>query len=318
MRRILSLGGGGIKGAMTAAYLAHLEKASGKRICDCFDLIAGTSTGGMIAIALALGISAEDLVSFYVEDGQKIFPTDRRTGNLVAFFRQLIDQKHDAGRLKAALEKRLHERTLGEAKTRLLIPTTLPAKAEIYLFKTRHHELFRRDHLLKAVDVAMATSAAPTFLPQHNITGLGEFADGGLGANSPVGLAVVEAVSYLQWEPQDLRVLSIETPQEPQVIPKGGALNWLWGPTALARMAALQSSYSKGIALALMQDVGRLPNPERFVEVLSTAFPPGYFGLDNSEQIAALVGLGAAEARKQENRVVEMFMADARQAFVPS
>lgn len=94
MKRILSLGGGGIKGAMTAAYLAHMEEASGKPIADCFDLIAGTSTGGILAIGLALGVKASDLVKFYQEQGPKIFPVDRNysaMNTLMHIFRTKYD-----------------------------------------------------------------------------------------------------------------------------------------------------------------------------------------------------------------------------------
>ncbi len=65
MKRILSIDGGGIKGVVPAAFLAQLEEALGESITHYFDLIAGTSTGGIIALGLGLGLSAEDIVHFY-------------------------------------------------------------------------------------------------------------------------------------------------------------------------------------------------------------------------------------------------------------
>jgi hypothetical protein len=300
MRRILSLGGGGIKGAATAAYLAHLEDAAGQRIADCFDLIAGTSTGGIIAIALALGVSAKDLVSFYKVDGPKIFPADRHDA-WHSDMLHLCRIKYDAKPLRLAVLRQLGARRLGEARTRLVIPAVQPDRAQMYLFKTRHHPLFRRDHRLPALDVALATSAAPSYLPQHVIEGLGTFADGGLWANNPVAVGVAEAVSYLEWDPLDLHVLSVECPQEPQTIPGDSAKSWILGPPVLNRLAALQSSAAKGTALALMRDVGRMPSPERFFSALEGGFPAGYFGLDRIGQIEALIGVGDDEARKQAN-----------------
>ncbi|HYD75306.1 CBASS cGAMP-activated phospholipase [Ramlibacter sp.] len=317
MRRILSLGGGGIKGAATAAYLAHLEEASGRRIADCFDLIAGTSTGGIIAIALASGVKASDLVEFYIEDGPAIFPKDRPTAGWCGFVSRLRRTKYDPTALREALTRRLGERLLGGASTRLVIPAVQPARAEMYLFKTRHHPLFRHDHRLHAVDVAMATSAAPTYLPQHLVPNGGPFADGGLWANNPVGVAVAEAVSYLDWAPETLRVLSIETPQEPQVIPDKGLLAWSNSLTVLDRLGALQSSAARGTALALMRDVGNMPGPQRFMEGMTGGFPKGYFGLDETEQIKHLIGLGAAEARKHGNRIGEMFLSTSKAPFTP-
>ena len=72
--RILSLDGGGIKGAFSAAALAVLEETTGHRCVDHFDLISGTSTGGIIAIGLGLGLSARAIADFYQEQGPIIFP----------------------------------------------------------------------------------------------------------------------------------------------------------------------------------------------------------------------------------------------------
>src|SRR5688572_19194246 len=75
--RILSLDGGGIKGTFTSAVLAGLEEMTHKRIIDHFDLITGTSTGGIIAVALGLGVPAADLLQLYVKEGPAIFPIPR-------------------------------------------------------------------------------------------------------------------------------------------------------------------------------------------------------------------------------------------------
>lgn len=316
MRRILSLGGGGIKGAATAAYLAHMEEVGGRPIAECFDLIAGTSTGGIIAIALAMGVPAKELVTFYREDGPQIFPKDRHESwhsNLL----HLIRVKYNAEALRNAVISKIGARTLGESKTRLVIPSVQPDRAQMYLFKTRHHALFRQDHRLAALDVALATSAAPSYLPQHVINGVGPFADGGLWANNPVGIAVAEAISYLNWNPEQLHVLSIECPQEAQTIPGGSAIKWLFGPPALSRLGALQSSAAKGTALALMRDVGHLPTPQRFFDALPASFPKGYFSLDRIEQIGALIGIGDDEARKQANQIGERFFKTKAEVFVP-
>src|SRR6516162_8448241 len=76
--RILSLDGGGIKGAFTASALATFERATGRRIVEHFDLITGTSTGGIIAIGLAMGAAAEEIGRFYEVEGPKIFSDEGR------------------------------------------------------------------------------------------------------------------------------------------------------------------------------------------------------------------------------------------------
>src|SRR4051794_19029634 len=78
MKRILSIDGGGLKGALPAAFLAEVEEATGKRIVDNFDLITGTSTGGIIAIGLGLGIPAREILRFYQSHGPAVFRQDAR------------------------------------------------------------------------------------------------------------------------------------------------------------------------------------------------------------------------------------------------
>src|SRR4051794_26793503 len=73
VKRILSIDGGGIRGAMPVAFLARVEEITGKNIVEHFDLIVGTSTGGIIAVGLGLGLSAADILSFYREWGPGIF-----------------------------------------------------------------------------------------------------------------------------------------------------------------------------------------------------------------------------------------------------
>jgi uncharacterized protein len=91
--RILSLDGGGIKGAFTAAVLAEWEKATGRVIVDHFDLFSGTSTGGIIALGLGLGIPAERMLQFYKEQGPKIFPNVTAQQKLSLNIRHLWEPK---------------------------------------------------------------------------------------------------------------------------------------------------------------------------------------------------------------------------------
>src|SRR5690242_15766704 len=95
--RILALDGGGIKGAFTATLLAEWEANTGRRIVDHFDLISGTSTGGIIALGLGLGLPAKDILKFYQEHGPQIFPnvgwTRKRLLSVRHFFRPKYAQE---------------------------------------------------------------------------------------------------------------------------------------------------------------------------------------------------------------------------------
>jgi patatin-like phospholipase/acyl hydrolase len=126
MKRILSIDGGGLKGALPAAFLAEIEEATGERIVDHFDLIAGTSTGGIIAIGLGLGIPARTILDFYVNEGPAVFRQDRPhlwvVEKLYRAARRVRRAKYAPDRLKRALSGILGDSRIGDSATRLLIP----------------------------------------------------------------------------------------------------------------------------------------------------------------------------------------------------
>jgi len=199
--RILSLDGGGIMGAFTASVLATYEKEckqrTGKGLVDHFDLITGTSTGGIIAIGLAMGANAQEVCSFYETRGPQIFPAGGGMGGWIRLMRNLVRPKFSPRALRAAIQQVVGDRPLAEAKTRLVVPAYNAEMGRVYLFKTPHHPWYEYDRDLPAVDVAMATSAAPTYFPAHHIPGRGTFIDGGVWANCPAMVGFVEAVDFL-------------------------------------------------------------------------------------------------------------------------
>lgn len=143
--RVLSLDGGGIKGTFTAAVLAELEHVTGKRVADYFDLIAGTSTGGILGIALGLGLSAAQILQFYRERGPIIFPVTGLLGRTYGFFSRLIRAKRDQSVLRAQLGQVLGSRAFGESKCRLIIPAFDATYGRVFIFKTAHHPRFQFD-----------------------------------------------------------------------------------------------------------------------------------------------------------------------------
>ncbi|MCB1738373.1 MAG: patatin-like phospholipase family protein, partial [Gammaproteobacteria bacterium] len=163
MFRILSLDGGGIKGAFAASVIATLEENTGCAAADHFDLIAGTSTGGIIAIGLGLGLPARKICDFYAEKGPTIFPGTSLVQRTEGFFRQLFGPKHSQAVLRDALAEVFGQRKFGESKCRLAIPAYDAIGGRIFVIKTAHHERFRYDVDAPAVEVALATSAAPTY-----------------------------------------------------------------------------------------------------------------------------------------------------------
>ena len=233
--QILALSGGGYRGLFTAEILDRLERQAGRNIGECFDLIAGTSIGGIIAIGLALGRSAKQVRDVFEEKGEEIFTRGEPTGNPVTnawrFCRGVVKPKYDGTELRRAIDAVVGIDTLiGHAKTRLLVPTVNMTKGSVQIFKTPHYSGFVTDMDVKAADVAMATSAAPTFFPMAKIRA-SFFVDGGVVANAPDLCAIHEATRFLGILPADIRVLSIGTITTGFSLPTslGGSFGtWSW------------------------------------------------------------------------------------------
>ena len=211
--RILALDGGGIKGTFTAAVLAAWEKETSLRVQDHFDLITGTSTGGILAIGLGLGLSGQEMLDFYKKRGPAIFPVTGFRRKLDRTIRQLFQPKFSQDVLRHELRAAFGERNFGDSKVRLLIPASDTLRGRIFLFKTGHDPRFKHDLDISAAEVALATAAAPTYFQAARIAhheGCG-YVDGGVWANNPALAGVVEAVSFLGKRLDELDVLSIGT-----------------------------------------------------------------------------------------------------------
>jgi predicted acylesterase/phospholipase RssA len=204
--QILSLDGGGLKGLFIAAALAEIEADLQTSIVDHFDLIAGTSTGGLIALGLGAGLTPAQIVDFYVREGPRIFGSGR-------WFRRLWRPKHDAAGLRDALTSVFGDKLLGSSAKRLVIPSYTLDSNEVYLFKTPHHPRLVRDWKERMVDVALATTAAPTYLPVARLRN-NRLIDGGIWANNPALVALGEAKSILNVALEDIRILSMGTTDE--------------------------------------------------------------------------------------------------------
>jgi uncharacterized protein len=290
--RILSIDGGGIKGVFASSFLASLEQSTGKRVVEQFDLIAGTSTGGIIAIGLALGYSAQEILGFYEELGPEIFKLTG-FGNILASIKQVGKAKYGQEQLAASLNGFFGGRLLGESKTALLVPSFNIETGEIYVFKSKGTKEFDTDSNTEALDAALATAAAPTFFPAHRTKKGTPLVDGAVWANNPTELAVVEAISTLAWPSASIRVLSIGSTQEPfaagmaRSMPLGAAY---WAMKATELFMTAQSS-------AALMMAGKLIGSENVFRINPT-MPRRRFGLDKVSEIPSLKGLGDAEARK--------------------
>lgn len=213
--QILSLSGGGYLGLYTASVLAKIEESTGTRIVDHFDLLAGTSVGGIIALGLSAGTPASVIRDAFVEHGDMVFssraPSQSRVRAFVDFVATITKPRYSSDALRKIVDAVVGTETRIKDLDRATLVTAVNlTKGGPQLFKTAHHADFVRDWSLLVADVALATSAAPTYFPLHEIDGQ-LFADGGLFANSPDLLAIHEAEHFLGIDLADIRVLSIGT-----------------------------------------------------------------------------------------------------------
>ena len=279
--QILSLDGGGIKGLFAAAALAALEDDLQVEITNHFDLIVGTSTGGIIALALGLGMRPREIVQFYTQHGQGIF---RNRLNLRSIF-HYFTRKFSEIPLALALRDRgaFGDRLLGQSHKRLVIPAYNLGEDDVYIFKTPHHERLRRDWRVPAWKVALATSAAPTYFPAFRDIDHMRLIDGGVWANNPAMVGVIEALSVLNAPLASIHVFSVGTTDpiinRPSVLDHGGF--WQW------RNAAVDV-IMRGQSLGVHKQTVHLLGAERVCRI-DPKVPAGLFSLDrlNADELIA-------------------------------
>jgi patatin-like phospholipase/acyl hydrolase len=233
--RILSVDGGGIRGILPITVLEGIEEhlqaeAEGEevRLAEYFDIMAGTSTGGIITLGLNAGKSTTDLVRLYLDEGKKIFAPVSAWGKVKSY----TGPKYDARALEEVLQNQLGDKWLNESISHVVIPADNLGQKCAYLFDSQQARL--PSHNFKMRDVARATSAAPTYFGAATIKdkkGLDEhtFLDGGVFANDPTFEAVQAAEK--EYPGCDLYIVSLGTGEEPRrfgdlSLKNGGKIKW--------------------------------------------------------------------------------------------
>ena len=261
--KILSIDGGGIKGLFSAEILSALEAQYGESLSNYFDLICGASTGGLIALGLSVGIPASDLASFYKEKGKMIFPHQTRFDRAIARCRQLVfSAKYSNRPFKRVLIDTFGQKKMRDAKSLLCIPSYNLSAGRPKVFKSPFFENGRNrwcnDENVSMVDVALATSSAPTYFPIHEIAGE-YYTDGGVWANNPTLCGITEAFRHFvnqefivdgeKIKYTSVQVLSISSVNQPKGWSKKrfkdrSAFLWLKGNRLLQPFMEGQSYYA--------------------------------------------------------------------------
>lgn len=333
--QILSLIGGGIRGAFVTSYLKELEAKLGRPIAESFDLIAGTSTGGIIAAGLAAGMPAAKMHDFYVRYGASIFtprPAYKAKGiyRLIFPLANWIFKKRTGGNLDAAFRSRFCEfalqesfdegfgdMTLGEIQfTRLIMPVVNLTKGEPHVFRSTHLPKGVHDKDVKVADAIVATTAAPTYFPHRQI-GENSYVDGGVWAADPSMLAIAEAIRIQQFEKQhdteahietnELHLLSIGTGKAQfSLSPPGPDAGLIyWAPRVADVMA---TSQVQGTHLPLKFFLG-----DRYLHINFKMTKK--WGLDEVQHIPALFEMGETRAEETYDQLHDQFFTHTRRPF---
>lgn len=275
--RILSIDGGGIRGVFPASFLAGLEDhyLEGNSVAEYFDLITGTSTGGIIALGLSMGLTAGELRDLYIGRGCEIFPPLKETKlnsvrRAYRYLSRYVKYRYDRKALKHILHETFGRRILGEGRVRLCIPSFDGRFGEVYVFKTPHHPDYRVDWKKPVTEIALATSAAPTFFRPFENDGY-TFIDGGVWANNPIMIGLVDALSCFSVPRERIRILSLGCQDEPYTVGRikkhlGGLLAWRDIFEATMRLQSLNAHGQAGLLIGA-DKITRLNTPSTGLKI---------------------------------------------------
>jgi len=315
--RILSIDGGGIRGLFPAAYLAEIERRflDGASIAKYFDMVAGTSTGGIIALGLATGKTAREISEIYTDRGEYIFPRPTPLSGLWRWFRSLRASKYDRSALQSELLRVFGHEVLDNAKTRVVVPSFEGEYGEPFLYKTPHHPDYQKDRYKALVDIAQHTAAAPSYFTAVENNGY-QMLDGGIWANNPIMQALVDVLACYDVPRENIRILSIGTGDETVEIAKrhlsGGKIDWgvsMQVPLLFRLAARAQSKNALGQAFLLTgkPNVIRVDMDER----------ERHMDLDDVGRAKAeLPNFARAHAESSGQLIKHIFLADEVDEFV--
>ena len=314
--KILAIDGGGIRGIIPAMLLAQIENLTGRPIAALFDLVAGTSTGGILALGLTIPKTAaaplhaaQDLAEMYEHEGPRIF--SRSLGRKIVACGNLIEEKYCASGIEAVLHDYFGESRLRDAVTDVLIPSYEIACSFPFFFKSSNARQ-RPDYDFPARLVGRATSAAPTYfepmkLPSGTNSDYYTLIDGGVFANNPAACALVEARTTHP-EAGDFLVVSLGTGSLNHCLSYGQTKYW-----GVARWAApLLSIVFDGVSATVDYQLRQLL-PDRPAECkryfrFQTNLDGHNHAIDNTSpaNITALKGLASKLIDKESNNLEQL------------
>ncbi|GAE35966.1 CBASS cGAMP-activated phospholipase [Halalkalibacter akibai] len=201
--RILCIDGGGIRGIFAVAVLQGIEAEYKKPISELFDVIAGTSTGAIIATSVALKKPMKDVLKSYKKFGKEIFNPQAQIG----IFKSVYSDRY----LRRYFKRNFGELTLADVKQPLLIPAVDVTHGKPYVYRSNYGHPGSADLTIKLWDAVLSSCSAPVYFPPNNINNKYLSVDGGLWANNPSMVCVTEAMHFFQKKIDEIKIFSVGT-----------------------------------------------------------------------------------------------------------
>lgn len=204
--KMLSIDGGGIRGVLAISILKAIEEETNRPIADMFEVIAGTSTGSIVAASIALNISMDNILESYKTYGEKIFVRQAKVG----LFKSVYNDRY----LRRLLKKVFGEKTLGDIEKPLLIPAVDITHGKPFIHRSNYGHGENGDLSIKVWDAVLSSCSAPVYFPPNNVENRYLSIDGGLWANNPSLVCITDAVHYFNASLADINIISIGTGQQ--------------------------------------------------------------------------------------------------------
>ena len=338
--KILSIDGGGIRGIFPARFLVELEadlkkkEGQDKRLCDYFDLICGTSTGGIIALAIALGIPASNILSLYKNNAKAIF--FGKPSVLKYLWKPKYDNEFLRDLLKRTFDKIQPGGTrLGHCLTRVCIPTLNGEKGKAVVYKTPHHKDLTRDYQIPVHHVAMSTASAPVFFKPYSFSykhkqetnehWVTNNMDGGLIANNPTLIGILEAHCGLNFPLNQLKVLSLGTGHltlsERSPNEKFGLLHWFNKKMPLLEMMfSAQSQNVDNMVKYLNEGIGQEAKSSFYYKRIQHQFDEKTeIKMDETsdDKLKELEKISLKEYQEHNAQIIKEFLSSTKLPYTP-
>ena len=297
--KILSIDGGGVRGIFPAKILELMEAKLGINLHETFDLIVGTSTGSIIAAAIAVKYKLTQLVSDYHENAPKVF---KKRWN----FRGLYRSKYSSAFLESFLLERFGEVTLGEIEKPLILNATNVSVGDVHVFKSSYQDIQRngdyvRDRKVPLYKAVLASCSAPTYFDPMDIDGT-LICDGGIWANNPSLVGYADAIKNFCTD--NVRILSLGTGQARQIYQPAKTWGYLtgWKSTKLVE-------FSMSCQVKFPQNVLQLIDSDKILRISPLI---DNYGLDDHQNIPTLIELAKSEFTSNNAKISDFLNTEDR------